>query len=157
MKFLQVDELSGHQATGGLGFVAEQLGRHPPFRRAQLHQQPAHHLGGQFIEQAHPIIGRHLLHQLQHLAGAQALQQGLLHRWFEVFVHLNRFVLGQQPKGQGLEGAGQQADRLGRIHLLHGPEQQLGAVVIACLQQGFQLFGHHLGQQDAGFAAGGGI
>ena len=120
------------------------MGCNPPLRRAEFGQQAPHDLGGQFIKKPHPVIGGHFLHQLQHLAGAQPLQQGLLHRRIEVFVDLNGLILGQQPKGQGLQGARQAADRLGRIHLLHGAEQQLGTVVVASLQQGFQLLGDHL-------------
>jgi hypothetical protein len=90
------------------------------------------------------VVRRHLLHQLEHLTGAQPLQQRLLHAGLEVFVNLNRFVFGQQAKGQGLQSAGQPADRLGDIHLLHGLQEQLHAVVIAGLQQALELLGEQL-------------
>jgi hypothetical protein len=70
--------------------------------------QATHHLGGQLIKQAHPIIGRHLLDQLQHLTAAQTLEQGLLNSGIEMYSYtVDRLILGQQAKRESLQGARQ--------------------------------------------------
>ena len=57
VKLLEVDELRRHQAARRFRLVPQHLRRDTPLGRAQLRQKAPHHLGGQLIEQAHPIVG----------------------------------------------------------------------------------------------------
>ena len=140
-EFLEANELGRHQTTSRFTFVSEQLSGHPALIGAELLQQIAHHLGGQLIKETHPVIRGHLLHQLEHLTGSHALQQRLLHSGFEVLVDLNRLVLRQQAKGDGLLQRGQVADRFSGIHRLLRVEQLLDGVVIAGVDQTLQILG----------------
>ncbi len=98
MKFLEIDIFSRHQTASRFGRITQELGRHTPLSWAELHEQATHHLGRELVEQTHPIIGRHLFHELKDFARAEPFQQALLNGWFKVFVDLNRFIFSEQSE-----------------------------------------------------------
>ena len=100
--------------------VAEELGGHTPLRGAELRQQTPHHFRGQLVKQIHPVVGRHLLHQLQHLTPR------LLH----VPGDAEAFKQGHQAVGEEADDGQEDQQAQGDLDPGSGFEQTTGKVLV---------------------------
>ncbi len=98
---LQIHELRGHDAAGGVLRVFENLVDALAHVRVGVLQNPLDHVGGHFLHDVHRVVQIQLVQHFFQLRVGKALDQQLLLVAVQLHEYLRGLLLGQQAEQQG--------------------------------------------------------
>ena len=137
---VEIDKLRGHDGTGGVLRVFQQLVDLAAGGGVGVAQDTGDHVGGHVLDDVHGVVQIELVQDLPQLLIAQGVDDLLLVlAVLQIGEHVGGHVLGQQPEDHHLLVGLQLVQEFGDVHLVH---------LVQVGPQGAELLGLHQLQQQ---------